>query len=59
MPKGKQPKTYEVTGRAAVLGYACGDQFSDVLSPDQEQRLVDAGSIKIVTAPADDKTPKE
>lgn len=59
MPRGKQPKTYEVTGDAAVFGYARGDQFSEVLSPDQEQRLIDAGSIKLVTAPADDKTPKE
>jgi hypothetical protein len=57
MPKGK-PKAYKVTGEAAVLGYAKGDTFTDLLSEEQESRLIAAGSIEPVSAAADGGTSK-
>jgi|GEM_PF-4156127 len=63
MAQAKAAKSYEVTGRQAVLGRAQGERLTsnDFTDPNQEARLVESGAITPVTpAPASgDKKDKE
>jgi hypothetical protein len=47
--------TYTVTGPTAYKGHQPGEQFEADLSPDEERRAVERGSIKAAKAAATKK----
>lgn len=50
--------TYKVTARTGFRGHAEGEEFEAELSPDEERRAKERGSIRVVKR-GDDKPKKE
>ena len=40
--------TYKVTGSTAFRGHEPGEEFDDELTPDEERRALERGSVEIV-----------